>query len=561
MPQAARSYLMVLVLGALIVPYFLNLDANSLWDTKESYVAETPREMLESGDLSAPMFNYRPRTVKPPLGYWVVALSYRLFGIGEFAVRLPAALAAAATVLLVWRIARLFFSPWAALAAAAMAATTPRFYIIARKDPVDAMLLFWLVASAGCLLRSERERSLGAWLLAWLCAGLGFLTKGPIALLIPGASWLAAHLWARGPRIRPGRVLLAAAAFAAAVAPWYLWTYGRHGTLYITGFFLQDNLGRYLSQSFGPARGPLYYAAVFAVDFFPWSLAAAAAAVDLWRRRRMIAQHRTFADAFLVIWPLFVFLFFSLSRNKQEYYILPMYPILSVWIAGAAERGMRAAESRAAKTWGWALMAASLSLLGLGIAVPLAWPSVMPVVTVSLLLPPVLVLLLGSIAPAIAAIRGRPLAGIFGLAVPTYLLVLLLSWIYLPALEAFHPVKALCAAIAAQAGPADEVGYYREAFPSMVFYLRRPIFEELDEESMVRRLQGPARVFCIMSERDYSYFVAQRDLILYILDRRERLVTQLRAMSDRRSAVGRELVVVSNRPPAEDVSAGGPAIP
>ena len=561
MPQAARSYLMVLVLGALVVPYFVNLDANSLWDTKESYEAETPREMLESGDLSAPMFNYRPRTVKPPLGYWVVALSYRLFGIGEFAVRLPAALAAAGTILLVWRIARLFFSPWAALAAAAMAATTPRFYIIARKDPLDAMLLFWLVASAACLLRSERERSLGAWLLAWLCAGLGFLTKGPIALLIPGAGWLAAHLWARGRRISPGRLLLAAAAFAAAVAPWYLWTYGRHGTLYITGFLLQDNLGRYLSQSFGPARGPLYYVAVFAVDFFPWSLAAAAAAVDLWRRRRVVAEPRTFAGAFLVIWPLFVFLFFSLSRNKQEYYILPMYPILSVWIAGAAERSMRAGEPRAAGAWGWALMAASLSLLGLGIAVPLAWPSVMPIVTISLLLPPVIVLLLGSIAPAIAAVRGKPLAGILGLAAPTYLLVSLMSWIYLPALEPFHPVKALCAAIAAQAGPADEVGYYREAFPSMVFYLRRPIFEELDEESMVRRLQQPARVFCIMSERDYSYFVAQRDLILYILDRRERLVTQLRAMSDRRSAVGQELVVVSNRPPAEDVSAGGPAIP
>lgn len=552
MPQAARSYLMVVVLAALVFPYFVNLDANALWDTKESYGAETPREMLESGDLSAPMFNYQPRTVKPPLGYWVVALSYRLFGIGEFAVRLPSALAAAGTILLVWRIARLLFSPWAALAAAAMAATTPRFYIIARKDPLDAMLLFWLVASAWFLLRSERDRSLGAWLLAWLCAGLGFLTKGPIALLIPGASWLAAHLWARPRPLSPGRVVLAAAAFAAVVAPWYLWTYGRHGTLYITGFLLQDNLGRYLSQSFGPARGPWYYCTVFVVDFFPWSPLAVAAAVELWRRRG--AAHRTFADAFLVIWPLFVFLFFSLSRNKQEYYILPMYPILSVWIAGAA-------ESRAGKAWGWALLAAGLTLLGLGIAVPLAWSSVMPLVTTSLLLPPVLVLLLGSIAPAIAAVRGRPLAGIFGLAAPSYLLVLLMSWIYLPALEAFHPVKALCAAIAAQAGPEDQVGYYREAFPSMVFYLRRPIFEDLDEGSMVRRLQGPARVFCIMTERDYSYFVAQRDLILYILDRRERLVTQLRAMSDRRSAVGQELVAVSNRPPAEAASAGGPAIP
>src|SRR5438034_3372305 len=77
------------VLAAVALPYFIHLGTSSLWDANEAFYAETPREMLESGDYLAPRFNHQLRPQKPPLTYWLVLASYNLFGVSEFAVRLP----------------------------------------------------------------------------------------------------------------------------------------------------------------------------------------------------------------------------------------------------------------------------------------------------------------------------------------------------------------------------------------------------------------------------------------------------------------------------------------
>ena len=82
------------LLLALSLPYCINLGVSSIWDANEAYYAETPREMLAAGDYLAPRFNFVPRDQKPPFTYWVIVASYKLFGISEFSVRLPGALAA-----------------------------------------------------------------------------------------------------------------------------------------------------------------------------------------------------------------------------------------------------------------------------------------------------------------------------------------------------------------------------------------------------------------------------------------------------------------------------------
>src|SRR5262249_7771877 len=104
----------VIIITAVALPYFVNLGASSLWDANESFYAETPREMMESGDYLAPQFNYQPRAQKPPLTYWLILLSYQLLGISEFAVRLPGALAALGILLFTYGIGRSLFSPTAA---------------------------------------------------------------------------------------------------------------------------------------------------------------------------------------------------------------------------------------------------------------------------------------------------------------------------------------------------------------------------------------------------------------------------------------------------------------
>jgi hypothetical protein len=239
--------------------------------------------------------------------------------------------------------------------------------------------------------------------------------------------------------------------------------------------------------------------------------------------------------------------------------------MLSVLIAGMFEKAVCHDESTsrvpANRLWSWSFLTASVVILASGILLLVVSPGIKSDLPAALIYLPSALLLLASIAPAVFAIRKKLSAGIAGLAVSLYLLLLLTALIYLPAIGPLYPVKDLCGVIEAQSGPQDEAGYYRVALPSMVFYLRRPIFEELDAEAMVRRFQGQRRVFCVLTEQDHNYFVAQRDLVLYVLDRRERLVTQFRALLDENRAIGQELLVVSNRPSIEPESVASPKVP
>ena len=133
-----------IILILISLPYSINLGKSSIWDANEAFYAETPREMLVSGDYLAPHFNFQPRAQKPPLTYWAVLLSYKLFGVSEFAVRLPSALAAIGVILFSYALARLLFGPRAALIAGIVIATTARVFILARRLPIDILLLFFL---------------------------------------------------------------------------------------------------------------------------------------------------------------------------------------------------------------------------------------------------------------------------------------------------------------------------------------------------------------------------------------------------------------------------------
>jgi 4-amino-4-deoxy-L-arabinose transferase-like glycosyltransferase len=95
-----------LILLAFSLPYFTRLGSSSLWDANEAFYAETPREMLITGDYLAPRFNFQPRAQKPPLTYWAVLASYEVFGVNEFAVRFPGAMAAVGTLLFSYGLAR-----------------------------------------------------------------------------------------------------------------------------------------------------------------------------------------------------------------------------------------------------------------------------------------------------------------------------------------------------------------------------------------------------------------------------------------------------------------------
>jgi 4-amino-4-deoxy-L-arabinose transferase-like glycosyltransferase len=274
-----------LLLAALMLPWFVHLGVSSLWDANEAFYAETPREMMVTGDYLAPRFNFEPRVQKPPLTYWIVLLSYRAFGVGEFAVRFPGALAAAGILLFCYGGARILYGPRAGLVAA-VPATTARIFILARRLPIDILHLFFLTGALFFILRALRRGGRGRWIPVYLFLGLGFMTKGPIALVIPALAlggWTLAAGRRKALEMYP---FTGAAIVAAVVLPWYLAVWRAHGWDYIAPFFLSDNLGRFATETLGPSRSVLYYIPVFLSDFFPWSLLLVAALLSLRPLRR-----------------------------------------------------------------------------------------------------------------------------------------------------------------------------------------------------------------------------------------------------------------------------------
>ena len=170
-----------------------------LIEPDESRYAEIPREMLQRGDWITPRLQGEPYLEKPPLLYWVTAASFRLFGVHDWAARLPPALAVHGSVLLLYFFGRRFLGERAAFRGALMLSLAPGFVSIGRLLLIDGVLTFCTTLALFAAFEAVRGGRLrwSWWLLSAAACGLGVLGKGPVAvaLLVPP---LILHRWLTG---------------------------------------------------------------------------------------------------------------------------------------------------------------------------------------------------------------------------------------------------------------------------------------------------------------------------------------------------------------------------
>ncbi|HVF90843.1 MAG TPA: glycosyltransferase family 39 protein [Blastocatellia bacterium] len=568
----------VLILAA--VPFFLRLGASSLWDSNEAFYAETPREMMESGDYLNPSFNYRPRFNKPPLSYWIVAGSYRAFGVSEWAERLPIALGGLVMIWAAFRLARIAYSLEAGLLSAIALASMPRFLIFSRRIFIDVYVsMFMGLVLLFFMLAEKEERHRRRYLaLMYVAAGLGVLTKGPIAVALPALVFLSYLIATRRlGRLREMMLPVGALIVAAIVLPWYTAIYFEHGWGHIAGFILKDNISRYTEPVWGPRRGPFFYVPVMLGDLFPWSLFLALA-LALWliqkirpgalpvkeggepaiekgksERRRLPGPESGESSAadfqprlLLTLWVVVIVAFFSLSRNKEDLYILPAYPAAAAIIGGLLARGSaRFVVSRGSAAFSATFVVTGLLMAFAGALVYHVFGGGAPIYAlrgggaVG-----VLVLAGGLLCIALALARKRP-AALICLALSVIGANWTFTLIALPDFERYKPVPEACELIRAQA-PADAlVGYYRFASPSMVFYLGRPIFEYYREEELEEALKSGRDVYCLMSLRDYETVGGSLSVPTYVLASYPVFQVKLKGILDRTGLP--QVVLISNK--------------
>ncbi len=327
--------------------------------------------MVEQGDYLVPRYQGQPFYDKPALPYWLMAGAFRLFGFTAGAGRAVSILAAAGCLALTIVLGRMLFGA-SAIASGLVLGTTLAFLSFSRLAMSDMLLCLFVLAAVtawvGWLRRPNRRGFLALALGA--CLGCGFLTKGPIALVLSSAG-LVVFGWLdrRALReIRPTDVLLAGAAFAGCGLGWFAALWLREGSDPLRHFFLQENLERFAGARYDVQRGLLYYFAAYLAEGLPWSPFLLLAAFSLRSESPSVERRDAWA---LFAWMALMLVPLTLSRGKIDYYLLPLYPAASLVVA----RFLRGARPKA--------VAVQVLLCGLALAfligglaqsrVPVAW--------------------------------------------------------------------------------------------------------------------------------------------------------------------------------------------
>jgi len=318
-----RSLLLVLLLPAALLYPYMNF---MLLEPDEARYAQIPKEMLEDGNWVVPTLHNEPYLDKPPLMYWLVAVSYKLFGVSEASARLIPAVCVHGTILMLYLLGRRSLGERAAFWAAMLLTVAPGFLGIARLLVLDGLLTFCVTSSVLCGFEAVRTGSFrrGWWVAAAVFSGLGFLTKGPISevLLFPP---LIAFGWLMRPaaaRIGFRDCLLFAAVVVAVNLPWYI-AMGIQQPEFLRYFFWEHNVLRFV-KPFDHLQPVWYYVPVLLLGFLPGVVLG----VPYLRSLLKGEPTRSPAGGFWLLAGLWCVAFFSISGGKLPTYILPAYPPL-----------------------------------------------------------------------------------------------------------------------------------------------------------------------------------------------------------------------------------------
>ncbi len=368
----------VAVLALFAIVYLGSAFTPALQDDADSTHAEAAREMFARGDYVTLHINGVRYLEKAPLMYWLVAFSYRAFGVNDFAVRLPSVLAMLLLTLLAMRWASRAYGQRAGMYAGLFVCTAAGYYLFTRILIPEALLSLFIGASFYFFLSGLEESRAWRWYAGYACLALAVLTKGLLALVavgLPAVIYLGVSgEWRRWREFRLSTGLLL---FFVIAAPWHLLA-GIRNPRFFWFYFVNEHFLRFLGERYPRDYNKLpaaLYWSLHLVWLFPWSIY-----LPLAIRRAFIARaQRSRPAGFGVrtqllcwLWAGVILAFFALSTN-QEYYTVPAYLPLLMLLAGA----VAGEEDREKSIWLFATTAvlAMISLAAAGALAAGLWSS------------------------------------------------------------------------------------------------------------------------------------------------------------------------------------------
>ncbi|HJZ68531.1 MAG TPA: glycosyltransferase family 39 protein [Blastocatellia bacterium] len=470
-PQHAanRSSALIAILAASAFAFFFGLGRLGFLGPDEPRYAEVAREMFVSGDYISTRLCGCLWFEKPALLYWLSAIGYRFFGVNELAARLPSAVAALMTVLVLYGTLHRFRFGRLAASASLVLATSGIFIAYAHVAVPDMILTAAttaaLLAAYAASTATGRARP-AYWAASFGFMGLGVLAKGLVGIVLVLAIIAAYFLLTKQlKQVRSRDLVLGLAVFLVVAASWYAPVTMKHGWSFIEEFFIRHHFQRYTSNEFGHPQPIYFFPLVALAGAAPWTFLLVPAIARV-RSLRLRDNARDSLLALAWIWVAVPLIFFSFSESKLPGYIVPISPALAVIIGVEIESFWRGDRRR---TLNAALWLTALTVIGMSVALVVYSRREAPDISgypVTLEYLP-LAIAVGSIV-ALAANRRRAfVAGAAGVVTAIILSSVILLF---PPLSDEVSMKSLSLEAAAALRPGEKIGFYLKKEFAPVFY-------------------------------------------------------------------------------------------
>jgi 4-amino-4-deoxy-L-arabinose transferase-like glycosyltransferase len=478
----------------------------------EGMYAAIARRMVRTGDWLHLVYEGRPYMNKPPLHFWLMALSLVLWGPSEFAVRFPSATFGIGMVCLAYVSGRMLFDRRLGVIAALITTSTLTAVWHAHQARFDVELAFWMNLGLFFFYLAYRggERRFGYLCCAFLSMAVGVMLKGPVGAILPGVTALAfvvitrrSRVVAEVPYLLGGLVifLLITASYYASLGE----TFNRH-------FFIEENLTRV----FHAPNSPFLYLVMIFTGFLPWSLFLPCIGLYLWRSRtRSLGE----ADLLLRIWSIGFFVLLSLPAGKAERFLVYLIPPFALLTARYWDYlfqhtdTLTSVESRLVRFAAFLLgLVGALGvfvgprLIQLRFLLPAdAWP-----------VPPALLLGIGCITVLYAAYRLQPRAIFLSVTAVAVAMTIGLVQYFYPMLAKYESAKTIAHQVRAVVGDSPLVIYHpgRSLGEDILYYLDRPlpVPELRTPDEIYAAFETGQPIFGLLSKSSFEEFERQGNL-------------------------------------------------
>jgi 4-amino-4-deoxy-L-arabinose transferase-like glycosyltransferase len=506
------KFVLPLAVIALLMSFF-RLGSVTLFDVDEAVFSQATKEMVESGDWITPTYNGENRFDKPILFYWLMAASYKVFGINEFGARFPSALSGFLLCLALFFFVRRFHSRERAFYAAVPLALSPYFFVYSHAAVTDmALTLFLTLALLSFFLSLERKEGAGRSIYGlYVFSALAFLTKGLIGILFPFGIAVVYQLFTEGIKgmrrvFSPAGMLL----FLLLSAPWYVVQLQINGSEFIQQFFVKHHFKRFTGVISGH-RGPFYYylpALIIGllpwVSFLPGGIRAAVKDRKSLPEKSerpaeedaMVINRDPDLGLFALVWFTFVFVFFSLSTTKLPNYILPAIPAACILVStGMAEKGKW-------RTYANAGIAVIMIATGVAFLISEKYLVAFGISDTGWILPLSLAAFAAALVSLYAALAGKTFYRLISVMMAVFLMLLSAKALPLASRELQGTLHKYSLLARERLDKQDKVVVYGMNHPSIVFYSDRKIVRVGNSDELMPLLSQGRRLLVIARAKE-----------------------------------------------------------